>query len=56
MIRHFAIWLLFGMTTAWVVVTMLPWLLVGPKRLSLRVAFSIGQILARLYDRAEAKA
>jgi len=54
--HHIFIWLLFGMTTAWVVVTMLPWLLVGPKRLSLRVAFSIGQILARLYDRAEAKA
>jgi NhaP-type Na+/H+ or K+/H+ antiporter len=54
--HHIFIWLLFGMTTAWVVVTMLPWLLVGPKRLSLRAAFSIGQILTRLYDRAEASA
>ena len=44
------------MTVAWVIVALLAWLLVGPKRLSLRVAFSIGQILARLYDRAEASA
>jgi hypothetical protein len=56
MIRHFLIWLVFAMTVAWVIVTLLPWLLVGPKRLSLRMANSIGQILAKLYDRAEAKA
>ena len=56
MTRHLLIWIVFAMTVAWVIVALLPWLLVGPKRLSLRVANNIGQILAKLYDRAEASA
>ena len=44
------------MVTAWVTVGLLPWLVVGPKRLSLWVATSIGQILTRIYDRVEASA
>jgi hypothetical protein len=54
MIRHFLIWLVFAMTVAWVIVVLLPWLVVGPMRLSLRVTNRVGQILARLYDRIEA--
>jgi hypothetical protein len=56
MTRHVLIVLIFWILIAWVTVGLLPWLVVGPKRLSLRVATSIGQILASLYDRVEARA
>ena len=56
MTRHLLIVLVFWMLIAWVTVGLLPWLVVGPKHLGLRVATSIGQILASLYDWVEARA